>query len=161
MEKENLTVLLELLISIISSPQEPQKKTKYQNDCTLEEVIFSVHVWIVSNNIKWRPSCHHFKHQHPESPPVHTEPCKYVQSRLAVRTPWSELLTLLTEAEILCFHWSHNLHCQSVLHWDYKQPAAEFAEACLRAVSQGELKSSKLKILRFIILKLNIFVSCS
>lgn len=74
MEKENLTVLLELLIFSISPPR---KEKKNQNNYTLEEVIFSVHVWIVSNNIKWRPSCHHFKHQHTESPPVHTEPCKY------------------------------------------------------------------------------------
>jgi len=83
MEKEKLTALLELLIFIIPPP----RKKKNQDDYTLKEVIFSVHVWIVSDNIKRRPSCHHFKHQHTESPPVHTEPCKYLQSRFSARTP--------------------------------------------------------------------------
>lgn len=42
---------------------------------TLEEIVLCVLIRVIRapNNIKWRPSCHHLKHQHSKSPPVNTE----------------------------------------------------------------------------------------
>ena len=40
---------------------------------TLEEVLFSVHVGIVCDDVERRPPSHHLKHQHAQRPPVHTE----------------------------------------------------------------------------------------
>ena len=46
---------------------------------TLKEVLLCVHVRIVGDNVKWRPPSHHLKHQHAQSPPVHTEACEGTQ----------------------------------------------------------------------------------
>ena len=41
---------------------------------TLEKVVFSVHVGVVSDDVEGGAACPHLEHQHAQRPPVHAEP---------------------------------------------------------------------------------------
>lgn len=97
----------------------PQKQQPKAQSCTLEEVIFSVHVWIVSDDVERGPPRHHLEHQHPQCPPVHTEPCK-AHTAHSFHPPshtnqhwWPALRAGITD---LHHHWMS----LSLLNWDDK-----------------------------------------
>lgn len=97
----------------------PSKAEPKSQSCTLEEVIFSVHVWIVSDDVERGPPRHHLEHQHPQRPPVHAEPCK-AHTAHSFHLPshtnqhwWPGLSAGITDLH-------HHCMSLSLLNWDDK-----------------------------------------